>query len=134
MERKTGLVLLSKVKDKTAETTTRTISQRLSAMPRHTITFDNGFENQNWLEIERLTGARCFFTHPYQAWERGTNENTNGLVRWYFPKGTDFRNIPDEDIETVEYALNTRPRKRLNWKTPLEVFLETFTKTVALGG
>jgi IS30 family transposase len=122
VERKTGLVLLTKVQDKTAAATTRVIARRLSDMPRHTITFDNGSENQNWQELECLIGSECFFAHPYHSWERGTNENTNGLVRWYFPKGTDFRTIPEEAIKAVEYTLNTRPRKRLNWKTPLEVF------------
>jgi len=130
VERKTGLVLLTKVQDKTAGATTEVITQRLSDMPRYTITFDNGPENQNWQEIERLISAECFFAHPYHSWERGTNENTNGLVRRYFPKGTDFRTIPEEAIKAVEYALNTRPRKRLNWKTPLEVF----NQGVALGG
>jgi len=122
VDRKTGLVLLTKVADKTAMATTRVIAQRLFKMPRHTITFDNGPENQNWQEIKYLIGSNCFFAHPYHSWERGTNENTNGLVRWYFPKGTDFRTIPKEAIKAVEYALNTRPRKRLNWKTPVEVF------------
>ncbi len=122
VDRKTGLILLTKVLDKTAGATTKVIIQRLSNLPRCTITFDNGSENQNWKEIEGFTGAKCFFAHPYHSWERGTNENTNGLVRWYFPKSTDFRTIPEEAIRTVEDALNTRPRKRLNWKTPLEIF------------
>lgn len=130
VERKTGLVFLTKVQDKTAGATTGVIAQRLSNMPRYTVTFDNGPENQNWQEIEHIIDAKCFFAHPYHSWERGTNENTNGLVRWYFPKGTDFRTIPKEAIEAVENALNTRPRKRLNWKTPLEVF----NQSVALGG
>src|SRR6266436_2820378 len=59
-----------------------------------------------------------FFAHPYHSWERGTNENTNGLIRWYFPKGTDFATISDETVNAVETALNNRPRKRLGWKTP----------------
>ncbi len=130
VERKTGLVLLTKVQDKTAWATTAVITQRLSNMPRYTVTFDNGSENQNWQKIECLINTKCFFAHPYHSWERGTNENTNGLVRWYFPKGTDFRTIPEEAIKAVEYALNTRPRKRLNWKTPLEVF----NQSVALQG
>lgn len=57
-----------------------------------------------------------------EHWERGSNENTNGLIRWYFPKSTDFAKVTDEEIKEVEYALNTRPRKRLKWRTPLEVF------------
>lgn len=130
VERKTGLVFLTKVKDKTATATTEAITSRLSKAPCHTVTLDNGSENQQWQEIEQVIGAQCFYAHPYHYWERGTNENTNGLVRWYFPKGTDFRTIPEADIKAVESALNTRPRKRLNWKTPLEVF----NQSVALGG
>jgi IS30 family transposase len=130
VERKSGLVLLTKLQDKTSASTTNTIAKRLSDMPSYTITLDNGFENQNWQEMQQLTGAQCFYAHPYHSWERGTNENTNGLVRWHFPKGTDFRTIPEEDIKAVEYALNTRPRKRLGWMTPLEVF----NQSVALVG
>src|SRR3990167_5567120 len=132
VERKSGLVLLSKLKHRTSESTTRIVAQRLSNMPRYTITFDNGPENQNWQEIERLAKTNCFFTHPYHSWERGTNENTNGLVRCYFPKGTDFRIIPDEVVKAVEQALNVRPRKRLNWLTPLEAFFNESTVSVAL--
>jgi IS30 family transposase len=74
--------------------------------------------------LERKLGIRCFFAHAYHAWERGSNENTNGLIRRFFPKKTDFRIITDEEIQRVEYLLNTRPRKRLGWKTPYQVFYE----------
>ncbi|OHB17631.1 MAG: hypothetical protein A2734_00195 [Parcubacteria group bacterium RIFCSPHIGHO2_01_FULL_40_30] len=132
VERKSGLVLLTKVKDKTSEATKEVIVRRLSDLPCHTITFDNGAENQKWPEVQEAIKTRCFFTHPYHSWERGANENTNGLVRCYFPKGTDFRTIPDEAVKTIEEALNTRPRKRLNWFTPLEAFLNESTESVAL--
>lgn len=125
VERTSGLVFLTKLKDKTAATASDAVINRLRTVPshmRHTLTRDNGSENQDWKIIEAHTGIRVFFAHPYHSWERGSNENTNGLVRWYFPKGTDFRTICDEDIARVEHALNTRPRKRLGWKTPLEVF------------
>jgi IS30 family transposase len=78
--------------------------------------------------VEKLD-ISCFFAHPYHSWERGTNENTNGLIRWYFPKLTDFATIPDEAIKAVEDALNNRPRKRLGWRTPLEVFNESVAVT-----
>ena len=70
--------------------------------------------------IEEATGAKCFFAHPYSSWERGTNENTNGLIRDYFPKKTDFTTITDEEIAYVERELNERPRKRLGWQSPLQ--------------
>ena len=116
------MIFFTKLKDKTSLSTKEVIIQKLFQLPRYTITLDNGSENQQWQEIEQKIDTTCFFAHPYSSWERGTNESTNGLVRWYFPKGTDFRTIPEETIKAVEYALNTRPRKRHKWKTPLEVF------------
>jgi len=122
VDRASGLLLLSKLSAKTAQATRGVVTKRLRGHPAHTLTVDNGSENQEWQETEKDTGAQVFFANPYHSWERGTNENTNGLVRWYFPKGTDFTNVPKEDIAAVEYALNTRPRKRFGYLTPLEVF------------
>ena len=122
VDRTSGLLLLSKLSAKTAEATRVAVAGRLSGLPAHTLTLDNGPENRMWMETEASTGARVYFANPYHSWERGTNENTNGLVRWYFPKGTDFTTVPAEQIAAVEYALNTRPRKRLGYRTPLEVF------------
>lgn len=125
VERQTGLVFISKLFDKTSRATTTAIIRRLNYLPlkaKQTITFDNGTENNNWQELERKTKIKTFFCHPYSSWERGTNENTNGLIREYFPKKTDFTTIPDKEIKKVEHELNNRPRKRLNYKTPLEVF------------
>lgn len=124
VERKTGLVFITKLADKTGASTTQAIQNRLQDLPRivkRTITFDNGSENRDWQPVEQATGARCYFAHPYHSWERGTNENTNGLIRDYFPKKTDFTTIPNEEIAYVESELNSRPRKRLGWRTPLEV-------------
>lgn len=84
--------------------------------------FDNGPENSNWKEIENRTGMKTYFAHQYHSWERGTNENTNGLIRDYFPKKTDFTTIREEELSFVEGELNNRPRKRLGWKTPSEVW------------
>lgn len=125
LERKTGLFLVTKVRDKTGAATTAVILQRMAAIPqsaKHTMTFDNGSENSAWRTLEEQAGIATYFAHPYHSWERGSNENANGLLREYFPKGTDFSTIPDEEIARVEYLLNTRPRKRLGWKTPLEAF------------
>ena len=125
VERKTGLVFITKLKDKTSQATLEAIAKRLSNLPektKKTATFDNGPENQRWQELEKETGLKAFFANAYHSWERGTNENTNGLVRDYFPKKTDFTMIPNEKIQEVEELLNSRPRKRLGWKTPLEVF------------
>ncbi len=125
VERKTGLVFITKLRDKTSEATIIAIESRTKYLPekvKQTATFDNGPENQKWQELEKRIGFKCFFAHAYHSWERGTNENTNGLIRDYFSKKTDFTMITDEQIQEVENLLNNRPRKRLGWRTPLEVF------------
>lgn len=125
VERKTRLVFITRLEDKTSQATVSAIESRVKNLPeqaKQTVTLDNGPENQRWQELEERTGLKCFFAHAYHSWERGTSENTNGLIRDYFPKKTDFTVIPPEDLQRVEYLLNTRPRKRLNWLTPLEVF------------
>ena len=125
VDRKTGYVFITKLKAKTGSATVSAVASRVSELPQHlrrTLTLDNGPENRDWQSMQQATGMDVYFAHPYHSWERGTNENTNGLIREYFPKKTDFDMITDEEISEVEYALNTRPRKRLNWKTPLEIF------------
>jgi IS30 family transposase len=120
VDRKSGYVLITRVRDKTSLSTVEAM-KRLTAFPCYTVTLDNGPENTLWTTMEEVTCASIYYAHPYHSWERGTNENTNGLIREYFPKGTDFTEVPDEEIAKVEYILNTRPRKRLNWLTPLQV-------------
>lgn len=122
LERKSGVFLVTKVADKTSASTKVAVVGRLAGLPVHTLTTDNGSENQRWEEIEEALGIDCFFAHPYCSGERGANENANGLLREYFPKGTDFRDVSDEAIARVEYALNTRPRKRHGFRTPLEIW------------
>lgn len=125
VERKTGKVCITKLANRTAQATATAITKRLQALPakaRRTLTLDNGHENQAWQTITKGTGAECFFTHPYSAWERGSNENTNGLIRDYFPKSTDFTTIPVDELAYVEAALNNRPRKRLGYLTPNEAW------------
>lgn len=122
VERKTGKVCMTKLVARTAAATTAAVVARLRQLPACTLTLDNGSENQNWQEITDATGAQCFFTHPYSSWERGSNENTNGLIRDYFPKSTDFTTIPVEALAFVEAELNNRPRKRLGYLTPNEAW------------
>lgn len=127
VDRKSGYVLITRVRDKTSSSTVEAM-KRLTSFPCHTVTLDNGSENTAWRDMEAVTSASVYYAHPYHSWERGTNENTNGLIREYFPKKTDFTCVPDEELQKVEYILNTRPRKRLGWSTPLEIM------SVALGG
>jgi IS30 family transposase len=124
VERKSGYVLITKIQNSSAKETSDVTIHRLKVLPkklRRTITWDNGKENSNIAVIEQCLSLDCYLAHPYHSWERGTNENTNGLVRWYLPKKTDFAKITDEEILCIENELNNRPRKRLGYKTPLEV-------------
>lgn len=125
VERKTGLTFITKLRNRNSAETIRVMSERFAKIPtnlKQTITLDNGPENRDWSGVEKYTGLKCYYARPYCSGDRGTNENTNGLIRDYFPKKTDFSMISDEVIQLVEYQLNGRPRKRLNWLTPLEAW------------
>lgn len=124
VERKSRLLLLTRLPRKSAEHSSKAVVERLQGLPekaRRTLTLDNGTENARHGDITDAIGTRCYFARPYASWQRGTNENINGLVRWYFPKGTDFSKITDEQVSKVESRINNRPRKCLGYKTPLEV-------------
>ena len=98
-------------------------------MPRtlkHTLTLDNGKEFAGHASVTRRTGLSIYFARPYHAWERGSNEHFNGLLRQYFPKGTDFTRTAAGKVQDVLHQLNDRPRKRLNYRTPREVLAQYF--------
>jgi len=133
VERKSGLLKLSRVENGTSAATAETVVRRLGELPsrlRQTMTVDNGHEHADHLKVTKKIGTKIFFCHVYRSCERGTNENTNGLVREYFPKKTDFALVSAAEIARVEHELNCRPRKRLGYLTPLEVF----NRGVALKG
>jgi IS30 family transposase len=98
--------------------------RRLSKKKRKTFTLDNGPEFSDWECLEKKTGAIVYFAYPYHFWERGRNENVNGLLRQYFPRSLDFNLITPEELAAVVRRLNDRPRKRLKFKTPRQVFLK----------
>lgn len=126
-ERLSGVVFVVKAHEGTMEEANRISREKFGKLPQRlcrTLTRDRGSENLGYETLERTLGIRCYFAHAYHAWERGSNENVNGLVRRFLPKKTDFRTVTDKEIRTVEYLLNTRPRKRLGWKTPYQVFYE----------
>lgn len=126
-ERVSGIVFIGRMEDGGIVESNRVVTERLSRIPsvyRKTLTRDRGTENLGYREIETTLGMRCFFAHPYSSFERGSNENTNGLIRRFFPKKTDFRKVSDEEIRRVEHLINSRPRKRFGGKTPYEVFFE----------
>lgn len=123
-ERKSGLTLIHKVDRRTKENTEGAICHllRLISDDVHTITADNGKEFGNHESIAAKLDCDFYFAHAYSPWERGTNENANGLIRQYFPKNRDFRTITDSEISNATNRLNNRPRKRLGFKTPNQVF------------
>ena len=124
-ERYSGLVFINKVKNGTTKESNKAVIERLSDIPSQylkTLTMDRGSENLNYQEIENVLKLDCYYAHAYSSWERGCNENLNGLIRRFLPKKTDFNTVSDEDIKKIEHLLNSRPRKRLGWKTPYEVF------------
>jgi transposase, IS30 family len=129
VERKFRYTILMRITTLDAETFATMVSEALNMLPRklrRTMTHDNGKEIAKAFDIETKTGIRVYVAHPRSPWERGTNENTNGLVREFFPKGTDFRTVSDEEVFYVQELLNSRPRKTLDWATPSEVLLASF--------
>lgn len=126
-ERVSGVILLGKMRDGTQEESTKVVCEKLNKIPSpylKTLTRDRGTENMGWEDIENELSIKVYFAHAYSSYERGSNENLNGLVRRFFPKKTDFSEVTDAELLKVEYLLNTRPRKRFGGKTPLEVLLE----------
>ena len=124
VERKSGFVIIKKMPSRTAAAATLAALDAIEEHQRNfkTITFDNGTEFHGYKALEQQFPITCYFATPYHSWERGLNENTNGLVRQYFPKGTSFATISSEEVERVQHLLNSRPRKTLGFKSPNEVF------------
>ena len=124
VERKTGLVRIGQIQRATKELTLeRTVELLWEERQRvKTITADNGTEFHNYRELESRLGTRVYFATPHHAWERGTNENTNGLIRQYLPKGTNLSRITQRQCYRIAERLNNRPRLRLGFQTPNEVY------------
>lgn len=125
VERKSGYLRARVLPDKTAGSFAEAAAVCFADVPvryKHTLTLDNGSEMSQYERIERATGLDVYFAHPYHSWERGTNENTNGLLRFYFPKKMSFAHLTQEALDLAVKELNTRPRKRLDYKTPEQLF------------
>lgn len=125
-ERKSRLTLMKKVKDRTAKTVTQAIIDLLKPFTDQTLTItcDNGKEFTGHRAVAKALRADVYFAHPQSAWERGSNENANGLIRQYFPKGTNFSHLTDEEITRAEMRINHRPRKCLGFSSPYMVFFQ----------
>lgn len=127
VDRKSGYLiayLLPKMNAELLATLAIVQFRKITKKKRKTLTLDNGVEFSDWERIEKRLGMTIYFAYPYHAWERGTNENTNGLLRQYFPKSLDFNLIKTEELIRIVRKLNNRPRKRLNFKSPRQVFLK----------
>jgi IS30 family transposase len=127
VERKSRYVVAARIDDKRAASFncgTRRAFRWIPLSLRKTLTADNGKEFANFQEIEKLLGIDVYFADPYSSWQRGTNENTNGLLREYFPKGMDLRSVSHQRVAAVVRKLNNRPRKCLGYRTPREVLFE----------
>jgi len=124
VERKTGLLLMKKLSKPTSNIASDALIELLRPFAKkklvETITSDNGRQFAHHKRISAETGGQFYFARPYHSWERGTNENTNGLVRQYIPKGSNFEKYSDEDINNIQWELNNRPRKRLGFSSPIE--------------
>lgn len=133
VERKTRYTFILKIDNRKSKTVTKAFAKSLNTLPqyiRKTMTYDNGMEMANHKWLTNNTGMEIFFAHPYSSWERGTNENTNGLIRRFFPKGTDFRKITFEQLRQAQNSLNNRPRKVLGYKTPSEIMKDEMKKVI----
>lgn len=127
VDRKSGFVLLDKLLSKQSQQRIQALINHLrkySPRLRKTITFDNGTENYDHERLVETLSCQTYFCNPYHSWEKGTVENTIGLIRSYLPKGTDLSKITQSDLDWIAYELNHRPRKRLGFKTPHELVLE----------
>lgn len=124
VERMAGFVVRGKLERHTATECTTKVIELISRVEGRvaTITADNGTEFHSYRQIEAATGVEFYFATPHHSWERGTNENTNGLIRQYLPKKTSFAEVTQADCDEIARKLNTRPRKRLGYKTPEECY------------
>ncbi|QEG35493.1 IS30 family transposase [Bythopirellula goksoeyrii] len=124
VERESGYLRTGRVDSMKSASTMRVANRRMKDLPkglRRSMTFDNGKEFAEHQRLTRSTGMEVYFTDPYASWQKGTNENTNGLLRQFFPKGTDFTQVSHHEVAHVEQLINERPRRRLGYRTPAEV-------------
>ena len=129
VDRKSRYLRMGLLKSRNAKETREVIERLLKDIPVKSISLDNGSEFAEFRQLEQNLNAPIYFAEPHKPWQRGTNENTNDSIRFFFPKGFDFRTVTDEDIQFVEDLINERPRICLDLKSPKEVF---FSESVAL--
>jgi IS30 family transposase len=133
VERKSRYTIIIKLKSKKADEVAKMFSKKLNQLQKifkKSMTYDNGIEMARHEKITKKTDMKIYFAHPYSSWQRGTNENTNGLIRRYLPKGTDFNKIDERSLRIIQEKLNNRPRKIIGFKTPQEM-MDSELKKVA---
>ena len=133
VEHKSRYTLIIKLSSRKSDEVAKMFSQKLNQLNsifKKSMTYDNGIEMARHEKITQNTGMKIYFAHPYSSWERGTNENTNGLIRRYLPKGTDFNQIDEKLLMKIQEKLNNRPRKIIGYKTPQEI-MDSELKNVA---
>lgn len=130
VERKSGYTLIARLADRTASSACSAMVKLLKPLAQRvkTVTTDNGGEFAQHEQLDAAVGCLSYFCRPYASWQRGTNENTNGLIRQYVPKGRDLTTVSQHEIELIMDRLNHRPRKRLGFRTPHEVFIQSFNR------
>lgn len=124
VERKSGYALIGYIPKATKEAFRLKAEELLAPLPQHlkrSLTLDNGTEMADFEELERHTNMPVYFAHPYHSWERGSNENLNGLLRQFFPKGSSFKDVTKKQVDLAANLLNTRPRKRHGYKSPSQL-------------
>ncbi len=126
VERKSGLVVIKKMSARTTDSVTPAASRAIEAHRANfrTLTLDNGTEFHAYKSLEELFPLKCYFARPYHSWERGSNENTNGLIRQYLPKGTNMKHLTQDQCDLIAFKLNSRPRKRHGYITPQQVYAQ----------
>jgi IS30 family transposase len=135
VERTTRATILVPIKNREAETVAKAFAKEVKKLPQQmklSMTYDQGREMARHKLFTNITGVKVFFAHPRSPWERGTNENTNSLIRQFFPKGTDFNKVLRHEVKKVQDLLNRRPRQALNFQKPYEVFNQLINNAVAL--
>jgi IS30 family transposase len=131
VERTTRTTILVPLKAKDAVTVRKAFARTVKRLPKEaclSLTHDRGTEMYEHELFTKDTKVQVYFADPYSPWQRGTNENTNGLIRQFFPKGTDFNMVSVRELKRVQRLLNERPRETLNWKTPREIFTKLIQK------
>ena len=126
VERSTLFVMLAKVRDTTAKGAVDGFSRvlnRIDAQRRLSLTYDQGKEMASHAKLSKLTGVKVYFADPHSPWQRGINENTNGLLRQYLPTGVDLAIFSQKELDDIAFDMNVRPRKSLGWKCPMELFM-----------